>query len=317
MTSTYEVVHRTTYRYGSDVSSSYGQLHLLPRDLPGQRCRRASVAIEPAPLDQRERRDYFGNRTTYFAVVEPHARLELVSTSVVEVQGRQGVLPLLADQPWDEVRDRLRGGPRREGGAAGLPPDEAVLDARQFVLDSPRIAASPRLAAYAAASFVPGRPLLDEVADLSSRINRDFRYDPSATDVGSSLEQVLDGRAGVCQDFAHLTIGCLRSLGLAARYVSGYLETRPPPGRPRLQGADVSHAWASVFSPEGGWVDVDPTNDQFVGERYVTTAWGRDYGDVTPVEGVIFTEGATTQLEVAVDVVRLDGNPVSAPPGAG
>jgi transglutaminase-like putative cysteine protease len=292
----YRVTHRTEYTYGSVVSSSYGELHLLPRDVPGQLCRSASVRIEPEPAELRERRDYFGNRVSYFSVLRPHTALTVTGTSEVDVQPRERAVPLLADVGWDAVRDRLRSDRAGE-----------VLDARQFVLDSPLVMTSRGLAAYAAPSFPAGRPLADAVVDLASRIHRDFAYRPGATSVATTLDEVIERREGVCQDFAHLAIGCLRSLGLAARYVSGYLETEPPPGEPRAQGADVSHAWVSVFAPDAGWVDVDPTNDQLVDECYVVTAWGRDYGDVPPLKGVIYTEGDTNDLVVKVDVVPVEG----------
>jgi transglutaminase-like putative cysteine protease len=185
-----------------------------------------------------------------------------------------------------------------------MPPDADSLAALSYVLDSPQVGGSAAAAAYAVLSFRPRRPILEAVEDLSHRIHRDFRFKPGATAVGTPVEEVLARRAGVCQDFAHLTIASLRSMGLAARYVSGYLETDPPPGQPKLQGADVSHAWASVFVPQIGWVDVDPTNDQTVGDRHITVAWGRDYGDIAPLKGVIFTDGDTTSLTVTVDVRR-------------
>ena len=168
------------------------------------------------------------------------------------------------------------------------------------------MAASSALADYAAPSFPTGRPVIEALVDLAGRIHTDFVYEPGSTSVTTSVDEVLTARKGVCQDFAHLAIGCLRSLGLAARYVSGYLETRPPPGKDRLQGADVSHAWAALWVPGGGWIDVDPTNEQLVDERYVTTAWGRDYADIPPLKGVIFTKALAHELEVDVDVVRLD-----------
>jgi transglutaminase-like putative cysteine protease len=181
----------------------------------------------------------------------------------------------------------------------------ADAEAVEFRLDSPRVAASAELAEFAAPSFAPGRPVADAVADLVHRIKTGFDYVPGATTVTSTIDELMARRQGVCQDFAHLAIGCLRSVGLAARYVSGYLETDPPPGRERVPGADQSHAWASVYVPGDGWVDVDPTNDRYVNDRYVTTAWGRDYGDVPPVEGVIFTDGSQRGMKVTVDVVKL------------
>ena len=292
---TYRVTHRTDYRYAEEVASSYGQAHLLPRDHARQRCRSSELAVEPQPEDLRERVDFFGNRAVHFAIHEPHTRLTVTSTSTVEVASDVAEAQLLGDRPWEQVRDELR---------TATDPDS--LDARAYLLDSPLVATSGRLRELAAPSFAPGRGLVDAAVDLSHRIHTDVEFRPGATDVSTTIDEVLDGRRGVCQDFAHLVIGALRSIGLPARYVSGYLETDPPPGRPRLQGADVSHAWASVHVPEVGWLDVDPTNDQLVGDRYVTTAWGRDYADVTPLKGVIFTDGETEELTVEVDVVRVD-----------
>ena len=291
---TYRVVHRTEYRYESRVSSSYGELYLLPRDDPGQMCLSSQVRIEPAPHDYRERTDFYGNRVAYFAVLEPHTRLTVTAESMVDVS-RPGSLPLSVDQPWEAIRDRAR-----------LDLGDGVVEARGFVLGSPKVVLSPAVAAYAAESFPPGRLLTDALTQLISRIHADFAYEPGATSVRTTLDELLECRKGVCQDFAHLAVGCLRSVGLAARYVSGYLETRPPPGRPRLVGADVSHAWASVFVPDVGWVDLDPTNDRFVSDRYVTTACGRDYGDVSPLKGVIYTESTKNELHVAVDVSAVD-----------
>jgi transglutaminase-like putative cysteine protease len=291
---TYRVVHRTEYVYESEVSSSYGELYVLPLDAPTQVCRSSRVRIEPEPHNYRERTDFYGNRAAYFAVLEPHTRLSVTAESTVDVT-RPASLPLAVDQPWDTIRDRLR-----------LDPDDDAFDARGFLLDSPKVVVSPAVAAYAAESFPAGRPLTEALTDLAARIHADFAYEPGATSVRTTLTELLECRKGVCQDFAHLAVGCLRSVGLAGRYVSGYLETVPPPGRPRLVGADVSHAWASVFVPDAGWVDVDPTNDRFVSDRYVTTACGRDYGDVSPVKGVIYTESTKNELHVSVDVAPLE-----------
>lgn len=297
----YRVTHRTEYRYSSTVSSSYGEIVMLPRNMPGQVCVNSLLTIDPLPHDLRERLDFFGNRTAYFAVLGAHTRLSVTATSVVRVQGRRPPSSSEAETPWEQVRERVR---------------SDSPDVVQFVLDSPQAASSEQLAGYAAPSFPPGRPLLAAVADLSARIHREFTYLPGATEVTTTIEEVLDRRTGVCQDFAHVAIGCLRSLGLAARYVSGYLETVPPPGRERLVGADESHAWVSVFAPgggidggdieRGGWTDFDPTNDRMVDDRYVTTAWGRDYTDVPPLKGVIFTEGDKHDLRVSVDVEAVD-----------
>lgn len=302
--SRFDVTHTTEYSYPSTVSSSFGELVIQPRDVPGQRCLHSTLVIEPEPHDLRERLDFFGNRTTYFAVLAPHTRLSVTAASRVEVSERP--IEKGPDKPiaWRAARERIR-------AAIGTGPDadDDALEARQFVLGSPLVSLSGelsgRLADYAATSFRPGASLLEASVALSSRIYHDFTYLPGATEVTSTIDEVLEQRAGVCQDFAHLAIGCLRSLGLAARYVSGYLETQPPPGQERLAGADASHAWFSVFIPGTGWVDVDPTNDQLVDDRYITTAWGRDYTDVPPVKGVIFTRGDRQDLRVAVDVVRV------------
>jgi transglutaminase-like putative cysteine protease len=296
MSATYRVTHRTEYTYEQDVSTSYGQLHLLPRELPGQRCRTAEVRVSPIPEDFHERLDYFGNRVSYFAIHHPHRALIVTADSIVEVQERPEVSSLLAEMPWDAVRDAV---------AAGEVEDP--LDAAQYTLDSARVARSERYAEYAAGSFTAGRPLLDAVVSLMDRIHADFDYKPGSTSVSSALADVFEQRAGVCQDFAHLGIACLRSVGLPARYVSGYIETDPPPGRPKLIGVDGSHAWLSVLVPQGGWLDLDPTNNQLVGDRYVVTAYGRDYSDVPPLNGVIYTDGKTDSLRVVVDVVAVDG----------
>ncbi len=293
--SSYAVTHRTRYRYAEEVAASYGLAHLLPRDTPGQRCLQSRLDVTPVPEQAREHHDFFGNRMVHFQLHEPHRELEVVAHSVVEVAATAIDTHLLSRRAWESVRDTVRGGT-----------DPVLLDARAYALDSPLVHSSTRMREFAAPSFPPHRPAVEAVVDLCGRIHHDFEFDPSATDVSTTAEELLDAHGGVCQDFAHLMIGCLRSLGLPARYVSGYLETDPPPDRPRLQGSDVSHAWASVHLPEVGWLDLDPTNDQVVGDRHVTTAWGRDYADVTPLKGVIFTDGTTEELTVEVDVVRRD-----------
>jgi transglutaminase-like putative cysteine protease len=279
---TYRVTHTTAFAYEEEVAASHSLLHLIPRDGEGQACVSTEIVSDPVAGDVAEHTDFFGNRVGYLAIHEPHRALSITATSVVEVAEREPTL--FTDVPWERARD-----------AVGV-------DAVPFALDSPLVAASPALRAYAEPSFAPGRSLRAGVTDLASRIHADFAYAPGSTKVSTPLEQVLAGRTGVCQDFAHVAIGCLRSLGLPARYVSGYLETDPPPGRPKLVGADVSHAWFSVLVPEAGWLDVDPTNDQLVNHRYVVTAFGRDYRDVPPVSGVIYTEGGTASLKVQVDV---------------
>lgn len=290
----YRITHRTTYHYAKPVSLGYTMARLTPRTYPGQVCHDARTEIDPTPDDRSDRTDTFGNEVTWFTIERPHDHLEVVATSDVTVEGEAAALMLASSQRWDEVRDTLRGSDA---------PD--VMAARPFVLPSPMVPRIAGIEEFAAPSFPPDRPLVDAVIDLMSRIHKEVAYDPGFTTVATPVAEVLAHRRGVCQDFAHLAIGALRSRGLAARYVSGYLETRPPPGRERLEGADASHAWFSVFVPGVGWIDLDPTNDKAVGERHITLGWGRDYRDVAPLVGVLYSSGAGQQLEVAVDVVPV------------
>ena len=287
------IVHKTTYYYGEQVTTSHHEARLTPRDSHDQRLISHDVAIEPAPDARRRRFDYFGNRVLHFSLSEPHRRLEVRTQSVVEVIAPR--MPALqASPPWEQVRHDLQTDRRRD-----------ALDAYAMALESEHVAISDELRQYGTASFSAGRPLLEAVRDLASRIHADFAYDARATEVSTPLTDVLRLRRGVCQDFAHLAIGCLRARGLAARYVSGYLLTRPPPGKPRLTGADASHAWFAAFVPQQGWVDFDPTNDVLPSDEHVSVAVGRDFADVTPIRGVILG-GGEHRLEVAVDVRRLE-----------
>ena len=294
MSSRYRITHKTAYYYEADVSASYGRMRLLPRDQPGQRCLESSVTIDPVPDDHSQHIDIFGNRVDYMSIHAPHRLLTITAESLVEIDAPPP-LPLAGSYPWESVRDAI-------GHTGG----EDDVTAVQFSIDSPLVGASADFLAYAEPSFTPGRSLAEAVIDLSSRIHEDFDFVADATDVDTPPAEVLKTRRGVCQDFAHIGIACLRSLGLPARYVSGYLETDPPPGMERLTGADVSHAWFGAFVPGAGWIDVDPTNDQVPGHRYIVTAYGRDYSDVAPVSGVIYTRGRTKSLEVVVDVLGED-----------
>jgi transglutaminase-like putative cysteine protease len=291
----YRVTHKTEYRYDKSVSASYSEAHLVPRRLSHQSCVSSDIVIQPQPLDYRERYDFFDNRTSFFSIHVPHTSLIVTATSVVEVLDRGAQLPLHTGSAWETAAARLH-----------EEPDAEVIMARQYVLDSPLVAVSAGLRAYAEPSFTPGRPLFEAITDLSTRIHRDFDYQPGTTTIATSPGEVLERRRGVCQDFAHLAIGCVRAMGLPARYVSGYLETRPAPGKEHLVGADATHAWLSVFIPDTGWVDLDPTNDQVPNQRYITTAWGRDYADVTPLKGIVFSGASKHQLTVSVDVARVE-----------
>jgi transglutaminase-like putative cysteine protease len=290
----YRVVHKTEYFYSGTIGQCHNLAHLRPRDLPGQQCLEHRLEIDPLPVDYAEYEDFFGNQASYFSIQQPHQTLSVVARSEIHLEEEVEQLPLYYDLAWDEVRARLAN-----------PQDAQLREHRQYALDSPLAAASPVLSGYAEVSFPPGRPLLEAVQDLMQRIHREFIYDPGFSTVSTPLEDVLASRRGVCQDFAHLAIACLRSLGLAARYVSGYLETVPLPGQEKLQGADDSHAWFSVFLPERGWMDFDPTNNQIPQYQHITTAWGRDFGDVTPLKGVIYGGDPGHHLRVSVDVERL------------
>lgn len=288
----YRVEHRTTYDYASPVSLCQNEAHLIPRDLPWQRCLRSSLEIEPRPAVMSERVDFFGNKVHYFAIQELHSSLEVTARSDIELS--PPVLPEASATPsWESIRDRLR-----------RDTDNVYFEARQFCLDSPFVGAMATLFAYGATSFPPGRPILEGIEELNARIHADFVYDPHFTTIATPLQDVYRHRRGVCQDFAHLAIACLRSLGLACRYISGYLETKPPEGKPRLVGADASHAWCSAFLGEWGWVDFDPTNNHVGADSHLTVAWGRDYGDVTPLKGVILG-GGEHSLTVSVDAEPL------------
>jgi len=301
----YRVIHTTEFIYEARVGLCYNEARLLPRELPHQKVLSAALQIEPLPNDHCQRVDYFGNRTDYFSIRQPHDRLVVTATSEVEVvapllfddaeslAGERGLFDDVESLSWESVRERLRSDRSAE-----------VIEASQFALDSPSVGVDELLAEYARPSFPPGRPFAGAVHDLMQRIYREFKYDPEFSTIATPLKEVLAHRSGVCQDFAHLAIGCLRSQGLAARYVSGYIETKPPPGKERLVGADASHAWFSVYQPGTGWLDFDPTNNQVPREQHITLAWGRDFADVTPLKGVAYG-GGEHDLKVAVDVLAI------------
>jgi transglutaminase-like putative cysteine protease len=288
----YRVTHTTTYSYTEPVPICHNQVYLTPRDLPHQTCRLHKLIIKPRPATMGKRWDYFGNQLNYFSLHDGHHRLTVTAHSKVVIRPRRARNPA-ESAPWEQVVEGLR----HDTTLAGL-------DAYQFVFDSPYVAASPELAAYTRISFQSARPLLDAVLDLNRRVHTDFRYDTTATTVNTPLGEVFRIRRGVCQDLAHVQIGCLRSIGLAARYVSGYLRTIPPAGRPRLVGADASHAWLSVYCGSLGWIDVDPTNNSLPSADHVTLAWGRDYGDVCPIKG-LYLGGGNHAMTVSVDVAPV------------
>jgi len=289
----YKITHTTTYTYSEPVLVSQNQAMMTPRTGHGQSCRLHRLLVRPVPTSTSWRVDYYGNLVSYFAVNDSHRRLRVSAVSLVRVRPRRLPAPELSPA-WETVRDSLPSDLSRRG-----------LDAVQFLSDSPQVRRSAALADYARLSFPPGRPILAAVLDLTARIHAEFAYDPKATTVHTSMEEAFGKRRGVCQDLAHVAIGCLRSLGLATRYVSGYLRTVPPPGRPRRVGADASHAWLAVWGGSAGWIDVDPTNNLLVSDEHVTVAQGRDYADVSPLSGLIVGGGAHT-MTVSVNVEPLD-----------
>ena len=289
----YRITHRTLYEYVAPVTVSHHVTRLEPRESDTQTCEQFSLTIFPEPALRKARVDYFGNRLCFFALQEVHRKLEIVTHSRVTVTAPQSPAPETTP-PWEGVAEMFRD-----------PVSPEDVEPYQFVFDSPHVRGSEELAAYARESFVPGAPLLVGAAELTRRIFTDFKYDPVATTVATPLEDVWQTRRGVCQDFAHLSIACLRSIGLPARYVSGYLRTRPPKGQPRLVGADASHAWFRIFCPDVGWVDFDPTNNVQPREEHIVVAHGRDFGDVSPVAGIL-TGGGQHEVKVSVDVEPLD-----------
>lgn len=288
----YAIVHETNYVYESRVAVAQQLLHLTPRARRWQQCHSNHIAIDPAPDEMTGHLDYFGNPVCHVLLASPHDALAVRAVSEASVFSRP--TPQTAYSPdWQAVRDALRS-----------PRDAQALLAAEFLFESPHIRFSAELARYAAKSFAPGRPLLDAALDLNRRIHADFEFDNRATSIATPLSDVLEMRRGVCQDFAHMMIACLRALGLSARYVSGYILTTPPPGHARLVGADASHAWVSVYCPVSGWVDFDPTNNLIVDLEHITLAWGRDFSDVAPMRGVILG-GGEQELEVRVTVLPV------------
>lgn len=292
-TRTYLVRHVTHYAYELDRTAAYERGRLTPRDTPHQTVRSTELRIEPEPVAHTVHLDQYGNHSDYFEIRGPFSRLDIRRESVVEVA-----------RPLPDVR-RLNEWTVAEtarDGADAPDPREGV----EFRLESPLVQITPSVAEFSAGILTPDRPLGEAIEALTLAVYRDFDYKSGATTVRTTLDEVLEHRQGVCQDFAQLAIGAARAAGLPARYVSGYIETSPPPGRPKLQGSDASHAWVSIRTPEGEWVDVDPTNGQFVDSRYIVTAWGRDFQDVSPLRGIVYGESTESTLDVGVDVLPLD-----------
>ena len=292
----YTVEHETRYAYRAPVAQSWQLARLTPRALPWQKVSAHRLLIEPLPDERRDEFDSFGNAVTHFSLHAAHASLRVLMRCEVEVGERPGAQE--ADTAaatgvagWEQVRDALRAEPAQDN----LLPARMCAPTRLVPL-------SESATVYAAPSFERGRGWLDAVTDLMHRIHVDFDFDPGATTVSTAVDEVLHLRRGVCQDFAHLMLGCLRGHGLAARYMSGYVLTDPPPGRPRLLGADASHAWVAAYAPGLGWVEFDPTNDKLADARYITLAWGTDFADAVPLRGVILG-GRGQKMDVGVSVI--------------
>jgi transglutaminase-like putative cysteine protease len=295
-----QVLHTTAYDYANRVELASHLLHLRPRDLPQQRVLRFDLTAEPAASRTTWGTDHYGNPVIWLSMDTAHHALRLTATSLVEVLPRTTPNPA-ATPAWEHVASQCR----RHAAAA---------DVAEFSFCSPKAPTLAEAGVWAAPSFSPGRPVLAGLLDLMARIGREFRFQAGVTGVGTTVARVLELRAGVCQDFAHLMISGLRSLGLPARYVSGYIRTRPPPGQRRLRGADQSHAWVGCWlGPKWGWIDLDPTNDLIVGDEHVVLGWGRDYLDVSPVLGILLGGGEHT-LDVGVDIEPVDE---AAQPGGG
>lgn len=288
----FEVSHKTVYHYTAPVAQAHHLVHLAPREHERQRTIRHGLIIEPAPASRSDFTDYFGNPASAVGIESRHSELLIHSRSVIEVK---------APPPIDVKRSAAW-----EGAAAALTPshDAYDIDVVQFVMPSHHTGVTPELIAFAAPSFRPGRPVLECAWDLTSRIYTDFKYDAAATDVATTVDDLLEIGRGVCQDFAHLMIGAMRAFGLPARYVSGYLLTHPPAGKEKLVGSDASHAWVSVWAPDFGWVDFDPTNNMIPKDEHITIGYGRDFQDVSPVTGVLLG-GGSHHIDVAVDVTPV------------
>ena len=291
----YYITHSTRYGYDEAIPLSHNMVRVRPREHENQSCLHYELSLNPAPAIRNDGFDYFGNPVTWFSLQEPHTGLRILAESQVEVTPPRPV-NVSQGPSWELVLHTLASSRERE-----------TLAAREYGFESSYVHWSPELADYARPSFVNDMPFLECVFDLTRRIFKDFKFLSGSTKVDTPVMDVFRSREGVCQDFAHLQIGCLRSRGFAARYVSGYIATVPPPGLERLQGADASHAWISVFAPGFGWVDFDPTNGLMPTDGHITLAWGRDYNDVGPAKGILIG-GRRHWLDVSVDVV-----PIGAP----
>jgi len=291
----YRVRHSTIYTYDDDVEACYERGFLRPLETWSQQVVSNEVVVSPEPDVISNHVDHFGNHSYYVEVRSPHRELVVGKVAFVDVAWPRPSMGSLNAFTVAEAAVRVE-------------QEADPVEYAEFLLPSSLVEVSPEVKAYAHGILAPERPLGEALVGLYATIYRDFKYELGATSVRTRLPELLELRKGVCQDFAHLAVGCLRSVGLPARYVSGYVETSPPPGQPKLEGSDASHAWTSVLVPGHEWVDLDPTNNHFADSRYIVTAWGRDFRDVSPLKGVIYTESKKSTLEVKVDVFRVNAD---------
>lgn len=296
MSAHYQIFHDTCYHYDSPVSLAQQLAHLWPRECAWQRCTEQQLLISPEPTTRRDELDVFGNPLTRLAFERPHDELQVNARLTVEVLARP-LADFSLSPAWEQTRKALT--------YSSQPLSAELLEACRYRFQSPYVHLKRSFVEFSESCFPPGKPLLLGVQALMQKIFSEFTFDAEATQVATPLVEVLERRRGVCQDFAHLMLACVRSRGLAARYISGYLLTQPPPGQPRLIGADASHAWVSVFCPVSGWVDFDPTNNVQPALEHITLAWGRDFSDVSPLRGVILG-GGSHDPEVRVTVMPLE-----------
>lgn len=296
---TYKVRHVTTYEYELPRVAAYERGRMTPRPTPSQVVRSTETLVDPEPDLIAEHSDLYGNPSYYVEVRTPHTMLRITKRSVVDVAWPKPDMTYLNQWTVAQAAQQLR--------QTGDP-----VDVTEFLLQSPQVQVTGAVEAYAAKYLEPDAPFGDAMLALTRGIYADFTYRNGATTVRTTLSELLEIGAGVCQDFAQLAIGCLRTVGLPARYVSGYIETQPPPGKVKLEGSDASHAWTSVLAPDGTWLDLDPTNDHFADSRYIVSAWGRDFTDVSPLRGIVYGEATTSKLDVGVDVIRVEaGEPAT------
>lgn len=290
----YKVTHRTVYEYEEPINLCHNLAMLQPRSTDSQICKRSNVNISPQPDVMSAYEDFFGNKLLYFAIQQEHRVLDVTVTSYIENTRVPGhtLEPDANNLSWEEVQQLLSVS------------DPQMAAVRQFIPATPMTAFNDEVRQYALQSFTPNRSISEASLHLMRRIYQDFKYSPGFSTIATPVAEIMRNKKGVCQDFAHLAIACIRSLGLAVRYVSGYIETTPANPEAQLVGADASHAWFAVFVPEFGWLDFDPTNNQMPSTQHITIGWGRDYADVTPLKGVILSSGSH-KLSVAVEVKRI------------